>query len=103
MSSRIVLVVLTALVLSGCTDADWDHALSYTGLGSTADAPKPAATAKTQASVAATDSAAKASDAEDWCATVGKAAEREAKEYGFDAETQRHRAEQATQQCRADR
>ena len=98
MMGRWACVVATAVFLAGCTDADWDHALGYVGLDQqqktergdnkpVQDAPPQAA----QASVAPAP--------ETWCAEVAKAAQSEAADQGFDAPSQKLRAQMAYQQC----
>ena len=99
MFHRVAAVAVLACVLAGCTDADWDHSLSYIGMNQSPDAA-PAAQANA-APQAATPAAPAAED--DWCVTASKAAEREAREQGFDAATQHHRAETALQQCQKNR
>jgi hypothetical protein len=93
MRIRIATVVILAAVLGACTDADWDHALSYVGADDSAsNAPPPAATpiAATTAPTAKMDS---------WCDDAAQAAAREARKDGFDAATQRRQAESARAQC----
>lgn len=92
MNHRVVAVLFAAGLLSGCTDADWDHALSYTGL-SKADPAQPAP----KAEVAATVPAAPAADT--WCVEVAKSTQTEAALDGFDGQTQQRRALAAFKQC----
>lgn len=101
---RFAAVALVSCVLAGCTDADWDHAMSYTGLGD-----KPASEAQAAPAQAA-DPAAPATVADangpkmdDWCTVASKAAAHEAADMGFDAATQRTRGDQALRQCQAGR
>jgi len=89
----IATVVILAAVLGACTDADWDHALTYVGAeDSASSAPPPA-----RSSVAATTNPTPKMDA--WCDNAAEAAAREARKDGFDAATQRHQADSARAQC----
>lgn len=95
---RFAAVALLACVVAGCTDADWDHALSYAGLS---DNPQPAAQPAATAAVPADAASGPVPTMDNWCTESAKAAAREAREYGFDEATQRRRAEQALKQCQA--
>lgn len=89
---RGLVVLFAAVLLGGCTDADWDHTLSYVGLDS--GAPPPAAA---PAAVAAATPAESAENS--WCVEAAKAAQREAAEQGFDSATQHYRAQVTYRQC----
>ncbi len=91
------LVLFAAVLLCGCTDADWDHTMSYVGLGT----DKPAPTAPAPAAPAQM-AAAPAAPGNKWCVEVAKAALREAAKDGFDAATQQHRAQVTYRQCLSD-
>ena len=100
MNMRIVVAALAACLLAGCTDADWDHTMSYVGLGpaTSAEADPPGQPAA--APVAQTDPAAGQPAASDqWCREVARAAATEAVSNGFDAATQQHRAQVSYSQC----
>lgn len=94
MKLRVLGAVLAAGVLGGCTNADWDHATSYVGLGNS-DQP----TAQPRQAEAAPAAPTPAADG--WCDEVAKAAQTDAAEQGFDIPTQQHRAQAAFQQCNA--
>lgn len=96
---RVAAVAILACALAGCTDADWDHTLSYVGMNQSQDQA-----AAPQANPAAQSPAPAAAVAEDdWCVTASKAAEREAREEGFDIATQRNRAATTLRQCQQTR
>jgi hypothetical protein len=97
MKHRVAIAVLAAALLSGCSDVDWDHALSYTGLGETANTPPPAAEPATPA--AAEPVAAQPAAPDDWCKQVAESERKDAATQGFDEATQRHRAEVTYKQC----
>jgi hypothetical protein len=98
---RFAAVALLSCVLAGCTDADWDHAMSYAGLGDKPATEAQAAPSADAAPAAVADASAPKMD--DWCAVASKAAAREAADMGFDATTQRTRGDQALRQCQAGR
>lgn len=55
MKIRIVTLLAAALLLSACTDQDWQHALTFTGMGGSSDSEtqaQPATAAAAPASVA---------------------------------------------------
>jgi len=98
MTKRHSLILLVfPLLLAGCTDSDWDHVLSYSGLeesAAQADAPRPAA----PTSVAAEPSAPAQSSNADFCRSV---ATRDASADGFDSATQARIFAQSYAQCAA--
>ncbi|MDE2133028.1 MAG: hypothetical protein KGM97_00385 [Alphaproteobacteria bacterium] len=98
MNMRIIGAVFAGFLLAGCTDADWDHAMSYAGLGQSDQTASPQA-APADESVAAPTPAAQASKSDDWCREIAKAAAADAAGNGFDAPTQQHRAEVTYRQC----
>jgi hypothetical protein len=98
MIGRLAFVLATAVLLAGCTDADWDHALSYAGLGGDQAKPAPADAPQSDAE-AAPKSQAVAAAPDPWCDEVAKAAHAEAASQGFDAATQKNRAQASYQQC----
>ncbi|NIK88276.1 putative lipid-binding transport protein (Tim44 family) [Rhizomicrobium palustre] len=109
MLRRIAAVAFVACGLAGCTDADWDHAFSYAGMGSDSAAPvTPASTAApaspaTATPAASAPAAAMASAPDDRCQISANAAALEVKELGFDEKTQKNRADQALKQCQTAR
>jgi hypothetical protein len=115
---RLAFVFAAAVLLAGCTDADWDHAFAYAGFGG--DQAKPAQADTAQADVAQANAPqptapqpnapppnaatppqtqAVAAAPDDWCAEVARAAATEAADQGFDRQTQKNRAQTAFQQC----
>ncbi len=82
---------ISILALSGCTSADWDHAMTYTGLAeepSVAAAPVPAPAPRPVAAAAAPDTG--------FCQAVAK---QDAGQDGFDAATQQRVFQRSFQQC----
>ncbi len=94
------LILIACLFLAGCTDADWNHALNYGGVGeadSDADAPAPHAVVAAPQTVAPAPrpvAAAPASD--DFCKSV---ATQDATSNGFDPATQQRVLRQSYAQC----
>ncbi len=81
------------LALSGCTSADWERAMTYTGFDdepSVAVAPtvRPAPAQSVAAPVSAPDNS--------FCQAV---AQQDAAQNGFDAATQQHVFQRSFQQC----
>jgi hypothetical protein len=107
MKHRVMAVLLVAGLLGGCTEADWDSAFAYAGLGpskpdsaSSQSAPDgPSYTAAPAASV--TNGPAPVADT--WCIDVAKSAQLEAAQQGFDGATQRRRAMTTFNQCSRNR
>jgi hypothetical protein len=94
MVKRFVVAILAGLLLTGCTDADWNGALSYVGL----DQPEQREQQRApQAQAPAPPARTTASD--DWCREVAKAALESSAENDFDAATQQHRAQASYEQC----
>jgi Tfp pilus assembly protein PilP len=89
------------LLLAGCTDADWDHAMNYTGLEETnaADAT-PVTTAPRSVAPAPTVAAAPAAEAgnTDFCRSV---ATQDATGNDFDPATQQRVFARSYAQCMA--
>lgn len=88
------------LALAGCTDADWDHALSYTGLSDTSaepavEQPAAAAAAPADETPVATTAPAGAGNL-DFCRAV---ATRDATSNGFDELTQKRIYARSLGQC----
>lgn len=102
MRYRVLAVVLAAGLLSGCTNTDWDNALSYVGVGDSqkaSAAPQQTAPAQTAPAQTAAAPANAAPESDPWCAEVAKVAASTAAEQGFDAATQQRQAQIAFQQC----
>jgi len=98
------LILIACLALAGCTDAQWNHALNYGGLGD-ADAAESEVAVETQAPpVRAQVSAATATPQpmaiapanSDFCKSV---ATQDATANGFDPATQQRVLQQSYQQC----
>jgi hypothetical protein len=86
-------LAIAGLALSGCTDSDWDHALTYGGLGEqtvAAEPVPPPAPAPATAPAPASESNAS------FCESVAKQA---ATRDGFDAATQQRMFQRSFQQC----
>lgn len=99
MSAR-VFALLGALLLCGCSDGDWDHAMSFAGLDDTAPpaeaAAAPAEVVPARPRPVAAQQVPGAPDP--FCASV---ASHDASGGAFDAETQRHVYAQSYGQCLA--
>lgn len=112
MKIRIVTLFAPALLLSACSDQDWQHALTYTGLGGSHDTQSETPAAQAQAaspparqSAPAAETAAAASAPipdgaqprpNGFCENV---ASQDAGSNDFDAATQRRVFVQSYQQC----
>jgi len=96
MKNRLSLIF--CLLLAGCTDTDWDHALNYTGLrGSSGESEvaqksAPASAVTPSAEVAAAPQSAGA----DFCRSV---AMQDAGDNGFDQATQQRVYARSYAQC----
>jgi hypothetical protein len=78
------LALTICLLVAGCSDADWNHALNYTGLSGEEDATAEAAPPAVPAAAAAAPEAPPASN-NDLCRAV---ATQDATSNDFDAATQ---------------
>lgn len=91
--------LIVCLLLAGCSDADWNHALDYTGLGggddATADTIQPV-TAPVAATAAAAPGAPAPVANSDLCKAV---ATKDATSYDFDAATQQRVFARSYSQC----
>jgi hypothetical protein len=106
MKIRTIAALAAALLLSACSDQDWDHALSYTGMGGAHDeaAAEPAATTAqptpmtAQAAPASAQVAASGTTAQPnaFCESV---ASQDAGGNDFDPATQKRVFIQSYQQC----
>jgi len=87
------------LLLAGCTDADWDHALRYSGLEETAEPSMAAPQRVTSPAVVSTEAGtpAGASNTE-FCNAV---AAQDAARSGFDPATQARMFARSYAQCAA--
>jgi hypothetical protein len=85
------------LLLTGCTDADWDHAMRYGGLEEAAQPDEDAPQRITQPIAVSTESAAQPSNKE-FCNAV---ATQDAARSGFDPVTQARLFAQSFAQCTA--
>jgi hypothetical protein len=90
------------LLLAGCSDADWDHALNYTGLRGSAEEPeapatRTAATSAPRASVPTPETTAAPQPANtEFCRSV---AMQDAGDNGFDPATQQRVFARSYAQC----
>jgi hypothetical protein len=89
------LPLILCLLLAGCSDADWDHALNYTGLQGSAEEPEAVAAAP--GSVSAPPAVA-APDNTEFCRAV---AMQDAGSNGFDPATQQRVFARSYAQCLA--
>ena len=91
------LPLLFCLLLAGCTDADWDNALNYTGLRGSAEEPEGAPPAPvTSASPPAEAAAAPPPANTEFCRSV---AMQDASGNGFDQATQQRVYARSYAQC----
>jgi hypothetical protein len=97
------LILIACLALAGCTDAQWNHALNYGGMGEDAesemaDAPPARAAAQVSAATAAPQPMAimPTPTNSDFCKSV---ATQDATANGFDPATQQRVLAQSYQQC----
>lgn len=93
------LILIACLALAGCTDAQWNHALNYTGMGDNdaADAEVASeAQVPARAAQAAPQPMAAAPANSDFCKSV---ATQDATTNGYDAATQQRVLAQSYQQC----
>ena len=90
------LVLTLGLLLGGCTDAQWNHALNYTGFGSEPDAPAARAQNGEPAAAASEPSAPAAAPNTDFCRAV---AIQDATGNDFDAATQARVLARSYAQC----
>jgi hypothetical protein len=95
---RKTLPLFFCLLLAGCTDADWDQALNYTGLRGSAEEPEDAAPTPAARSVAAAPEAAAVSEPAntEFCRSV---AMQDAGANGFDQATQQRVYARSYAQC----
>ena len=98
---RIVLPLFFCLLLAGCSDADWDHALKYTGLGGSAEepeapAPRTVATSAAPRAPAPETAAAPEPANSEFCRSV---AMQDAGDNGFDPATQQRVFARSYAQC----
>jgi hypothetical protein len=85
------------LLLAGCSDADWDHALNYTGLQGSAEETQAVAADPAPRPVAAPQAAAAPQPANnDFCRSV---AMQDAGDNGFDQATQQRVYARSYAQC----
>ena len=90
------LPLILCLLLAGCSDADWDHALNYTGLRGSAEEPDDAAPTPAARSVAAAPEAVAAPGNTEFCRSV---AMQDASANGFDQPTQQRVYARSYAQC----
>ena len=92
------LALAFCLLLAGCSDSDWDHALNYTGLGGSADADADAVQPVTSATTAASAGAPAqaAAPSADLCRAV---ATQDATSNDFDPATQQRVFARSYAQC----
>ena len=89
------LILIACLFLAGCTDADWNHALNYGGMGDAeADAEPVAPMPQTSAPAPLPVAAAPANN--DFCKSI---ATRDATTNSFDPATQARVLQQSYAQC----
>ena len=95
-----ILLPIFCLLLAGCSDADWGHALNYAGMGASSGETEDAApfVPKTAAASPAEAAAAPQSASTDFCRAV---ASQDAGDNGFDAATQQRVLARSYAQCMA--
>jgi len=93
------LPLIFCLLLAGCTDADWDHALNYTGLKGSAEEPEAVAPKPVPRSVSPPPAEAAAAPEPantEFCRAV---AMQDAGDNGFDPATQQRVFTRSYAQC----
>jgi hypothetical protein len=91
------LPLILCLLLAGCSDADWDHALNYTGLKGSAEESDAAVAKPAPRSVSAPQAEAAPEPANtDFCRSV---AMQDAGDNGFDQATQQRVYARSYAQC----
>ena len=91
------LSLIFCLLLAGCSDADWDRALNYTGLKGSAEEPEAAVEKPVPRQVSAPPAeAAAAPENTDFCRS---AAMQDAGDNGFDQATQQRVYARSYAQC----
>jgi len=93
------LPLIFCLLLAGCTDTDWDHALNYTGLKGSAEEPQGAVEKSAPRSVSAPPAEAAAAPEPantEFCRSV---AMQDAGDNGFDPATQQRVFTRSYAQC----
>ncbi|MBU6296669.1 MAG: hypothetical protein KGJ79_01175 [Alphaproteobacteria bacterium] len=102
MNIRIIGAAVAGLLLSSCTDADWNHTMNYVGLGQPEQSASVAQQATEDTGTAPASDAATAptvSKSEAWCRDVAASAAQSAASNGFDLATQKYRATTMYKQC----
>jgi hypothetical protein len=93
------LPLVVCLLLAGCTDADWDHALNYTGLNSSSEEPEAVVQKPAPRTVSAPPAEAAPEPANtEFCRSV---AMQDAGDNGFDPATQQRVFARSYAQCMA--
>lgn len=94
------LALTFCLLLAGCSEADWNHALNYTGMGAdedaSAEAARPAAPAAATVAAPAPEAPAQAAPNSDLCRAV---ATQDATSNDFDPATQQRVFARSYSQC----
>ena len=95
------LILTVCLLVAGCSEADWNHALNYTGMGGDEETEMPApaapqATAAAAATAAAPDAPAPPASNNDLCRAV---ATQDATSNDFDPATQQRVFARSYSQC----
>jgi len=89
------LPLILCLLLAGCSDADWDNALNYTGLKGSAEEPEAVVPASRSVSTPPAEAAAAPGNT-DFCRS---AAMQDAGDNGFDQATQQRVYARSYAQC----
>ena len=90
------LALTICLLVAGCSDADWNHALNYTGLGGEEDAAADATPAAAAAVAATPEAPALPASNNELCRAV---ATQDATSNDFDAATQQRVFARSYAQC----
>jgi hypothetical protein len=90
------LPLIFCLLLAGCSDADWDHALNYTGLKGSAEEPEAVAPVRSVSAPPAEAVAPAEAANTDFCRAV---AMQDAGDNGFDPATQQRVFARSYAQC----
>ena len=94
-------LIAVALLLCGCTDADWDHLASFDSPVSETRVAQPAPESPTSVAEVQTPVEQTAPQTDVWCQQVAQDALTRAARNGFDSATQQSMVKSSYSQCAA--
>jgi hypothetical protein len=92
-------MIVAALLLCGCTDADWDHLASFDSPPSETRVAQSAPESSTPVAEVQTPAGQAAPQLDVWCQQVAQDALTKAARNGFDSTTQQSMAKNSYHQC----